>query len=298
MEDHVPTGPGDRALGGRVWGRKAAVLPDKGTLLVATDLQGNRGDYERLKQIYWEEDRAGNDPVLAFCGDMVHGPSPDLNEPGAWPIYLGSPYVDHSAEILADFEQFTRYARGFSLVGNHEHAHIGGPVVAKFYDDEAAILDERLGTKRQRMHDFMRSFPLIAVAPCGVVLTHGAPMATEEQLEDFESLHFDGYESTPTYQMLTDSTVGALLWSRSATTEQAEALLQATSLDGAPNAFVAYGHDIVPSGYEKVGPRQICVSTSFGVHNATKVYLRLDLSARYDSVEDLRPNHEIRQLYG
>src|SRR5215203_2901615 len=78
----------DRTLGPSVWGRKAARLPDRGTLLVATDLQGNRRDYERLKQLYWEEEARGNEPVLALCGDLVHGPSPDLNAEGAWPEYL------------------------------------------------------------------------------------------------------------------------------------------------------------------------------------------------------------------
>lgn len=58
----------------------------------------------------------------------------------------------------------------FSLLGNHEHAHVGGPVVPKFYPDEARVLDEALANDRERIHDFFRSFPLIAVTSCGVVL--------------------------------------------------------------------------------------------------------------------------------
>ena len=27
------------------------------------------------------------------------------------------------------------------MLGNHEHSHVGGPHTAKFYDDEAAVLD-------------------------------------------------------------------------------------------------------------------------------------------------------------
>ena len=39
------------------------------------------------------------------------------------------------------------------------------------------------------------------------------------------------------------------------------------------------------------------MSTSFGVYDANKVYLRLDLAGRYRTVHDLRPGHEILPLY-
>jgi hypothetical protein len=293
-EDQIATTASDRTLGPSVWGRKAARLPGRGTLLVATDLQGNRKDYERLKQLYWQEDSLGNEPVLALCGDLVHGPSPDLNAEGAWPDYLGTPYVDESAALIRDFEQLTRYARAFSLLGNHEHAHVGGPVVAKFYHDEARVLDEALGTDRLRIHAFFESFPLVASSPCGIVLTHGAPKATEPTIEDFERLSYRGRDSA-TFGMLTGSTLGALLWARSATSEEAKALLRVTTGNG--EGAVIYGHDIAASGYEAAGREQICVSSSFGVFDPCKTYLRIDLSKRYRSVNDLRPGYEILPLY-
>ena len=75
-------------------------------------------------------------------------------------------------------------------------------------------------------------------------------------------------------------------------------LLTATALDGRPNAFVAYGHDVVAEGYEITGEEQICVSTSFGLHDRDKVFLRLDLSRRhYASVNDLREGVEILPLH-
>lgn len=274
-----------------------ARLPDSGVLLFATDLQGNYGDYEALKAIYFAEKEAGNDPVLAFCGDLVHGPSPDLNEPGSWPEHLGTPYEDRSVAILHDFERFTRSENAFTLLGNHEHAHIGGPVVAKFYDDEAAILDADLGESREKMHSFMREFPLLAVGACGVVLTHAAPYASEPTLEAFESLKYDGYDEVEIGEMTLTDTLGALLWARAASRDQAKNLLEVTSVDGHPNAFVAYGHDVVQEGWETVGDEQICLSTSFGLYDRDKVYLRLDLSHRYRSARELRPGEEIRKLY-
>lgn len=286
-----------RALGDAVWDRRVARLPAQGVLLIATDLQGNLGDYEALLAVQARERAAGRDAILALCGDLVHGPSPDLHEPGAWPHYLGTPYHDRSAELILHFERYTREHRAFSVLGNHEHAHIGGPVVPKFYDDEAAVLDAALGDARAHVHAFLRTFPLIAVAPCGVVLTHGAPRATEPDLDAFEKLTYDGYRAVPLDRMYARSTVGALLWARGATAAQARALLAATSLDGAPNAFVAYGHDVVHQGYEVVGDEQICVSTSFGLDDTRKVYLRLDLARRYRSARDLREGEEILPLY-
>lgn len=287
-----------RALGDAVWGRKAARLPGEGTLLVCTDLQGNLGDYEAMKALYFAEERAGNRPVLLFCGDMVHGPSPDLHEPGAWPEHLGTAYRDASRELILDFEAFTRDHRAVSVLGNHEHAHIGGPRVPKFYPDEAAVLDAALGDERWRVHDFLRTWPLVAVAPCGAVFTHGAPRATEACLEDFEALTYDGFRRAPLGNMHALGTVGALLWARGATPAQARRLLAATALDGRPNAFVAYGHDVVAEGYEITGEEQICVSTSFGLHDRDKVFLRLDLSRRcYASVNDLREGVEILPLH-
>ena len=280
-----------------VWNRRVARLPDEGTLLFATDLQGNLGDYEALKEIYFKEKEAGNKPILAFCGDLVHGPSPDMNQDGAWPEHLGTPYVDESARLIKDFEEFTRTERAFTLIGNHEHAHIGGPLVAKFYDDEASVLDDSLGPDRWKTHDFMREFPLIGVGSCGVTLTHGAPYATEDTLEDFEALQYDGYDDVECLEMTLTDTLGGLLWARSASASQARAFLAATSVDGKPNAFVAYGHDVVREGYDKVGAEQICLSTSFGLFDKDKVYLRIDLARRYQSVEDLRDGEEIRNLY-
>ncbi len=280
-----------------MWGRKVARLPGRGVLLVATDLQGNLADYEAMKALYRREEAAGREPVLAFCGDMVHGPCPELHEPGMWPEHLGTPYRDASREVILDFERFTREARAFSVLGNHEHAHIGGPCVPKFYPDEAAVLDASLGDDRERVHDFLREWPLAAVAPCGAVLTHGAPRRTEATLDAFERLSYEGYEGTSLARMHERGTVGALLWARQASPSQARALLSVVTLREGPSAFVVFGHDVVADGYERMGDEQVCVSTSFGLHDRFKTYLRLDLSKRYRSARELREGVELLRLY-
>ena len=58
-----------------------------------------------------------------------------------------------------------------------------------------------------------------------------------------------------------------------------------------------YGHDVIPEGYETIGDEQIIVSTSFGLFDQNKVYLSLDLAAKYRNVHDLRIGHEILPLY-
>lgn len=274
------------------FGRRVARLPDRGTLLVATDLQGNLQDYRRLKELHAREPGA----ILALTGDLVHGPSPELNEPGAWPSHLGTAYRDESKVLILDFMDYVAGgAAAFALIGNHEHAHVGGPVVAKFYGDEAAVLDRALGEDRRRVHDFFRSLPLIAVSSAGVVLTHGAPRGTQPSLEDFERLKYSGYERESIHDMYERDTVGALLWSRAASPEQARALLRVASPDG--RGFVAYGHDVVREGYEKVGEEQICFSTSYALLDRDKVYLRLDLSKKYSGTSDLSEGREILKLY-
>lgn len=278
--------------------RKVARLPDRGTLLVATDLQGNLGDFERLMALYAAEEAAGNAPILALCGDVVHGPSPDMHAPGEWPDYLGTAYVDRSAALIRRVEALSRTQRIFSLMGNHEHAHIGGPVVPKFWPDEAAVLDAALGDDAPAMHRFVRRWPLIAISPAGVVLTHGAPGMTCPTLADFERLDYAGYEAVSIHHMYRHDPLAALLWCRMADDDQAAALCAVATPDGRPAAFVAYGHDVVREGYEVVGDRQICVSTSFGLFDEKKIYLRLDLARRYADVHDLRPGEEIRPLYG
>lgn len=277
--------------------RKVARLPERGVLIVATDLQGNFADYAALKAIYFAEKAAGNAPVLALCGDTVHGPDPVMNEPGNWPDFLGTPYVDESARLIEDFERFSRSERALSVLGNHEHAHIGGPVVPKFYPDEAAILDAALGAKRAAMHAFIRTWPLVAVAPCGAVLLHGSPGGTEPDIAGFEALSYAGYEQIDIQKMHRHDTVGALLWSRKASAEQARALLAGTQVGASTNTFTVFGHDVVREGWECTGDEQICVSTSFGLFDRDKVYLRLDLSARYAGAQALRPGVEIRRLY-
>jgi hypothetical protein len=265
------------------WGCKVARLPERGVLIAATDLQGNLGDYEALKAIYRREEEAGHEPFLLLCGDLVHGPGPSFADPAAWPDFLGTFYLDRSVELILDYERYCAEARTVALLGNHEHAHIGGPIVSKFHGDEAAVLDRKLGEHARRIHGFFHRWPLLAISRCGAVFTHGAPRATEPDLASFEALSYDGYAQIGINDM------------RYAEPEQARALLRATQ--GKARGFVMFGHDVVREGYETIGDEQICVSTSFGCDDRAKTYLRLELDREYASVRELRVGREILPLY-
>lgn len=265
--------------------------------MVATDLQGNWADYCALKELYAAEKAKGSEPTLLFCGDMVHGPSDALAQPEAWPDFLGTRYEDRSAELILDFIDFASAENVIGLLGNHEHAHVGGPVVSKFHPDEAAVLNDKLGERRESVCAFLEGLPLIAVSECGASFCHGAPRRTEPDLESYEGIDYQGFDETSIVSIHEHTTLGALLWSRHATPEQARAFLEATSVTDEPAGVVVYGHDVVRDGYERIGDEQLCLSTSFGLNDADKHYLRIDLSKRYDSVHDLRLGHELLPLY-
>src|SRR5260221_432114 len=120
-------------------------LPDKGRLLVCTDLQGCMRDYHRMVEIFEQAliDYHG-DVCLIFTGDLIHGPH---IEPEDWPDFLGEYYRDASGEVMIAYAGLAAQYPGrvHALLGNHEHGHIGGPHTAKFPPDEVALLEHILG---------------------------------------------------------------------------------------------------------------------------------------------------------
>lgn len=266
-------------------------LPASGRLLVATDIQGNLRDFLRMVDLF---EQAPEDSVLVFTGDLVHGP--DEHTEQNWPDYLGTPYKDESPEVVRAFlEARTRYPeRVHCLLGNHEHAHLGGPRTAKFHDDEARVLEARMGPEpSEAMRTLFSQFPLVALAPNGVVLLHAAPSARLSGTHELEDVQLEGYSHMGIDQFFHVPVLGATLWSRMALPEQARAFLGALG-----GRIAIYGHDVVREGYERVGDEQLCVSTSFALLDEHKVYVELDLSQVYPDVHALRDGIELQKLYG
>jgi hypothetical protein len=266
-------------------------LPASGRLLVATDLQGNLRDFERMRALFEE---SPEDSVLVFTGDLVHGPDADTEQ--NWPDFLGTPYRDESPEVVRAFlAARERYpGRVHCLLGNHEHAHVGGPRTSKFHEDEARALEERLGPgPAGALRTLFAHLPLVAVAPNGVVLLHAAPSARLTGPEALEAVTLEGYSDWGIREFFDVPVLGRTLWSRMAEPEEARAFLEALG-----GRIAIYGHDVVREGYERVGREQLCVSTSFALHDEHKVYVELDLARVYPDVHALRDGIELKKLYG
>ena len=268
-------------------------LPDHGRLLVCTDLQGCLRDFERFVDIFEQAllDYQGDAHVL-FTGDLIHGPHID---PEDWPDFLGEYYRDASGEVMMAYAALAaKYpGRVHALLGNHEHGHIGGPHTAKFAADEVALLEQILGpSATARMRSIIQTFALAAVTRCGAVFTHGAPAAQIDSMADLEAADLSGAHYASPLDVLDTPVVGKILWARSATEVEARRFLRAMN-----GSIAIYGHDVIPEGFETIGDTQMVVSTSFGVFDSNKVYVSLDLGAKYRMVSDLRIGHEILPLY-
>jgi hypothetical protein len=265
--------------------RRIVDLPAHGTLLAATDFQGNLRDFKRIQTLFEIRRKKDPDTFLVITGDLVHGPEFGLEE---WPEHLGSYYMGESKEVLlAAYQLQQKYPeRVFYLLGNHEHAHVGGPVVGKFFMDEAARLEEILGPDQSNwFREWLLSWPLVAVAEqAQICLLHGAPFAAIQSRQDIERIVFDDYEHVMPYELPSRTVLGAILWARGAKPERARQFLRALH----PKLATAiHGHDVAREGFYVEGETHICVSTSFGCFDGDKVYVEWDLSEPCQSAFDV-----------
>jgi hypothetical protein len=264
--------------------QRVVVLPERGKLIVATDFQGNVADFERIAEIFEQATASPEGAVLVITGDLVHGPELDESD---WPDYLGSFYQGDSKTVIKRARELAMRHPGkvHYLLGNHEHAHVGGPVVAKFFPDEAQRLEELLGPEgTQQMRSWFRTWPFVAVAPrARLVMLHAAPHARIQSRQDLERLPLEGFFDVPLEEMAMHGTLGALLWARTTSSERAYAFLHAVD----PNARVAlYGHDVARTGDAIEREPLLCISTSFGCYDGDKLYLEWDLSEPAASAAD------------
>jgi hypothetical protein len=250
-------------------------LPDRGRLFVGTDLQGHLADFERLVSVFEEAAKGPGGAVLVLTGDLVHGPEiPEEN----WPEYLGSHYRADSAALLARAEELAERHPGrvFYLLGNHEHAHIGGPVVSKFFADEAERLERIMGPKRAaQVKRWFRSWPFVAVARrAGLCMLHAAPNAALRSPDELAGAALEPAGA------LVDPVLAEILWARTASSERARDFLR--TFDERLTVAV-YGHDVVREGWAIDREPLLCLSTSFGCYDGDKVYLEWDLAVHAES---------------
>ncbi|MEZ0227712.1 MAG: metallophosphoesterase [Planctomycetota bacterium] len=280
------------------YGNVIRIPPGPGRLILSTDIHGNLEDFRRVAQAF-ERWLDKTDAYLLYTGDLIHGP---CYEKSGWPEHLGDYYPDQSPRVIDELVNLQRKYKGrvFSLIGNHEHSHIGGPHTRKFHKEpsETAYLERTIGPeKTEEFHALFRTFPLCAVVGKGVVVTHGAPRVLEASFAEICAVEYGGHDEKTIPQMLEVPILGELFWTRAAGSLVVRRFMKRMELGDQANHVVVYGHDPVRRGWAREGMEQLCFSTSFACKNARKVYLDLDLDREYRSVDDLKLGRDVRWLY-
>jgi len=266
--------------------KRFVVLPDRGKLLVSTDLHGNGEDFRTLRARYLAL-RSREVAYWLLLGDLVHGPSPAAREEAL------DDYPDESWFIVEGVEALQReYPEVLLLLGNHDLGHVGGPHPGRFWPDEVAHLEGQLSPEqRQRLRQLFWRAPLLAAAPCGLLFAHGSPglrLKGPGQLAglDYENLGDEQaalvHESVTSYGQ--PSAVAR------------EVLQRMSTGTGLELHLVVHGHDRAPRCYFVEGANQV-QPVLFGALPSEKRFLEIDLAARYRSPADLREGCEIRKLY-
>ena len=269
-----------------------AWLPARGTLLISTDLHGNGEDFRALRARFLQAVQRDPEVHWVVLGDSVHGP--DAAARAEHPELYD--YPDESGAIVLELLGLRqRYPDNVHYVlGNHDHAHIGGPRTRKFYDDEAEHLEARLSPpERVALRALFSTAKLAVFAPCGALLSHGSPDDTLRAAADLDAIPLE-LSRCDAYQR---RVLATFLQSYGQRGEVTARLLQRLSSAGRELTFVVHGHDRDESGWFIEGDNQAC-PVIFGAPRAHKRLLCLDLAARYRSVHELRDGVEIQRLHG
>lgn len=270
-------------------GTRTRILPDRGTCIISPDLHGCYEDYQRLKAIFLAA-RSSEDVHWVLLGDVVHGPSPEAAVLD--PHMYG--YPDESWEIVEDLTRLKRQHPGrvHYVLGNHDHAHLGGTRTARFHPDEVAALEDRLRPFQvARLHAFLGEGLLAVAAPCGLLMTHASPDGSLKRFEDLDRVGWD----PDTNDRYRNHLLASFLWPYGQPEKVTRRLLSTVSRSVRSRVLV-HGHDRDEDGWFVDGRHALC-PVIFGAGRRAKRYLRIDLAARYDEAMDLRENREILRLY-
>ena len=266
------------------------ILPARGRLLVSTDLHGNLADLRALEAVFARERAEEPETYWVVLGDAVHGPSADARSDALCDYDDESSAIVHRLLALraADPEHVV------FVLGNHDHAHVGGPKTGKFHRDEAATLEATLDAAAVAELRALFDDALLAVAaPNGVLLTHGSPDAALVSLAALDGIPFDTRQMNATEARVVHTLLGSYGQPQATC---AKMLAQVSAASGLDLRVVVHGHDKSEDGFFYEGTNQVC-PVLFGAHRETKRYVLLDLAARYERAEDLRDGIELRRLH-
>jgi hypothetical protein len=270
--------------------RRSRVLPHFGHLLVTTDLHGNLEDFLTAKAVLQRAWSAGLDAHWTLLGDLVHGP--DARAAADAPELYG--FEDQSPALIdAVFELVqANPLRVHVVLGNHDAGHLGFKHTSKFHPDEVEALEARL-TKHQleRLTQLCANALLAVVAPCGLLLTHGAPGDELTSLALLDGPLPPARDDEPRHRA-----VNEVLWSYGQKGPVAAAMLGRISAETGHHLKVAvHGHDRDQSGWFLEGGNQV-QPVIFGAPRENKRFLWIDLARTVETPEALIAD-SLRHLY-
>ena len=241
---------------------RLAKLPNKGRVLIFTDLHGNLEDYNKYLE-KWDCDDP--DCHIIIAGDFIHS------------IYK----KDCSVEVLDDIiDKYKRYDNFHPLLGNHEWVHIVDVNVFKVDLNQKIDFEELIVEKKSSLEpylsnyiDFFKSIPFFIQCENGVFVAHAGPSPKIKTFIDYQRIvEGEEYLKEEVYNVL---------WSRPKKDYSADDV--SLFLDIVQSEVMVVGHSVV-DGYEIFG-RQMILSSSFG--SEKKMYLDIDLEKPICNMVDL-----------
>ena len=280
------------------------VLPDKGTVYVATDFHAQWSNFKRWLTQTKLVDRvaAGEDVYGLILGDVVdHKPGDPIFEP-----YGDVKIVDRIIQL----QQQLGEERLIYLRGNHELASADTYAMLKKAGMNADNHRDMIARLYQTVHgayfkqfnfiermtdehyNYLINLPTIAVSKNGFVGVHAGTSRSAKNLADLVQ---------PSKKVLEE-----MLWGRPAIVLQSGYTQSQTAefLERIGGRLLVVGHtplgsfpkDGVADGVARLGVHQLIFSTGYGAPPGVRSYLAIDLSKRYNAVTELRYGTEIYPL--
>jgi len=216
-------------------------------VLAVGDIHGHRKNFARVMR-YW--DLAGKPERCIVLQEIIHGP--------------GDPVTgfDRSIELLMrSARSIIQYPGQFLFVlGNHDLSQIMGNEITKAGQGSceafAAGIYEEFGSGGDEIlaaiTEMLKAMPLAVRCAGGVMISHSLPSPHRMELAGTEILTRD--------YCLEDFRRGGSVyewtWGRNLEPEQIESLAEEIGV-----VFFILGHQHVQSGYEKIGPRAVTITT-------------------------------------
>ena len=251
-------------------------LPDKGRLIIVTDIHGDWDDWYFYTRKIWNKD--DEDCHILFTGDFIHN--------------LNYGY-DMSLDILDEIDRFYNLSNFHVLLGNHELMQIKKEDVYKnevnqtqdfvrHIEDRSEWTEEAFMTEIM-YQETMKAYPWFARTKNGIFIMHAGPhdiamLKLKDNDKTLLSMDTTGWNKTA-IDILED-----FIWARP--WDDYTPSLVDEFLETVDCHTMIVGHTPVKYGYGVFG-NQIILSSSYGADKDRKSYIDIPLDADVKNVDDV-----------